>query len=525
MDTVVADSAPEVVEVDASKRTRAGLAGAAAAGLALGLTEFAAGLFSRVPSAVSSVGGIIVDRTPGFVEKIAIQVLGTADKGALAIGTVVVSVIIGFFIGRASLRRPWISALAFGLAGLVGVVVAVREPLISGPATTVVIIVSAALAWLVLRVALAMLRPATPETPTDGLPDNPGRRRFAAVVAGAGVAGLVGGYVGRNMIIDRSERVREATGLPLPGSRVAPPGPEHLFEVPGLEDIVVPNNEFYRIDTALVVPRPDAELWRLRINGMVDTELEFSLDDLLGMELHERYVTISCVSNQVGGDLVGNAKWTGVRLVELLDKAGVRPEATQIVGRSVDGWTAGFPTDLVYDGRDPLLAVGMNGVPLPSRHGFPARLIVPGLYGYVSATKWIKEIELTTWEAFDGYWIPRGWSKEGPIKTQSRIDTPRNRREIAGNPAVIAGVAWAPLKGIERVEVRIDEGQWHTADVTTPLSDAAWVQWKLELPISPGDHMAEARATDGTGETQTEVRSRPDPNGATGWHSVNFDVV
>ena len=221
----------------------------------------------------------------------------------------------------------------------------------------------------------------------------------------------------------------------------------------------------------------------------------------------------------------GNAKWTGVRLVELLDKAGVRPEATQIVGRSVDGWTAGFPTDLVYDGRDPLLAVGMNGVPLPSRHGFPARLIVPGLYGYVSATKWIEEIELTTWEAFDGYWIPRGWSKEGPIKTQSRIDTPRNRREIAGNPAVIAGVAWAPLNGIEHVEVRIDEGQWHTADVTTPLSDASWVQWKLELPISRGDHMAEVRATDGTGETQTEVRSRPDPNGATGWHRVNFDVV
>jgi hypothetical protein len=288
---------------------------------------------------------------------------------------------------------------------------------------------------------------------------------------------------------------------------------------------VVPNEDFYRIDTALVVPRPELESWRLKITGLVDREVEFSFDDILAMDLHERYVTISCVSNEVGGDLIGNAKWTGVKLTDLLDRAGVKDESTQIVGRSVDRWTAGFPTDVVFDGREPLLAVGMNGVPLPPAHGFPARLIVPGLYGYVSATKWIEEIELTRWEDFDGYWIPRGWSKSGPIKTQSRIDTPGRGNDISGNPAVLAGVAWAPLKGIERVEVRIDETDWLPAELTTPLSDASWVQWKVEVPLSAGSHVAEVRATDGEGATQTEVRARPAPDGATGWHRLGFNIV
>ncbi len=228
------------------------------------------------------------------------------------------------------------------------------------------------------------------------------------------------------------------------------------------------------------------------------------------------------MSNEVGGDLVGNAKWTGVYLTDVLDAAGVRPEATQIVGRSVDGWTAGFPTELAYDGRKPLIAVGMNDEPLPARHGYPARLIVPGLYGYVSATKWLEEIELTTWEGFDGYWIPRGWSKTGPIKTQSRIDVPRNGEVINGSPAVFAGVAWAPLKGIDKVEVRVSKGAWEEAELSDPLSDRSWVQWKLERNVAPGRHELEVRATDGTGETQTEVVSTPDPDGATGWHTIGF---
>jgi DMSO/TMAO reductase YedYZ molybdopterin-dependent catalytic subunit len=516
---------PSLPNNEPSLRSRAGLGGAAAAGLALGLTEFSSGLFSRVPSAISSVGSFVVDSSPGFVKRFAVDVFGTADKGALAIGTVVIGVLAGYLAGRASVRRPWIAALAFGLFGLAGIAAGLDQPLSNAPGTVIVVAVSALAGWMLLRAILGLLAAREPETPTDGLPADPGRRRFAAVVAGAGAAGLVGGVAGRKMIIDRSERVREATGLPLPRTQVAAPGAENSFAVDGLESIVVPNDEFYRIDTALVVPRPDVESWRLRITGMVDREVEFSHDELLAMDLHERYVTISCVSNEVGGGLVGNAKWTGVRLVDLLDRAGVKPEATQIVGRSVDGWTAGFPTDVALDGRDPLLAVGMNGVPLPARHGFPARLIVPGLYGYVSATKWIEEIELTRWEDFDAYWVPRGWSKLGPIKTQSRIDTPDGRKVIPGNPAVLAGVAWAPLKGIDRVEVRVDEGEWHEAELSSPLSDASWVQWKLELPVAVGDHTADVRATDGDGMTQGEARVRPDPNGAEGWHRVRFEVV
>jgi DMSO/TMAO reductase YedYZ molybdopterin-dependent catalytic subunit len=237
-------------------------------------------------------------------------------------------------------------------------------------------------------------------------------------------------------------------------------------------------------------------------------------------------VTLSCVSNEVGGGLIGNAKWTGVRLVDLLERAGVQEGADQIVGRSVDGWTSGFPTELAFDGRDPLVAVGMNGEMLPPAHGFPARLVVPGLYGYVSATKWLEEIELTTWDGFDSYWVPRGWSKEGPIKTQSRIDVPARGATVGGDPAVFAGIAWAPIKRITRVEVRVDDGPWEIASLTSPLSDASWVQWRHEMELAPGGRWRlQVRATDGDGETQTENIAPPAPDGATGWHTVEFSTA
>ena len=510
---------------DTRKRSQAGLAGAAAAGLALGLAELMAGMFGRVPSAISAVGGLVVDRTAGFVKDLAISIFGIADKGALAIGTVLIGVLAGYFIGRAAWSRIRIADVGFGVFAVGAILASIQEPLVNPVAAALAVLFSAAAGWLLVRTALSLLHAPEVETPTDGVPLDAGRRRFATAVAGAGAVGLVGGFAGRRLIINRSERVREATGLPVPESAVNPPGSGQFFDIEGLEPIIVPNDDFYRIDTALVVPRPNAESWKLTIKGLVDEELELSFDDLLAMELHERYVTISCVSNEVGGDLVGNAKWTGVRLVELLDRAGVHDDASQIVGRSVDGWTAGFPTEVAYDGRDPLLAVGMNGSPLPPAHGFPARLIVPGLYGYVSATKWIEEIELTRWDDFDGYWIPRGWSKLGPVKTQSRIDTPRARQDIPGSPAILAGVAWASLKGVERVEVRVDEGVWYDAELTSPLSDAAWVQWKAEIALGGGDHFAEVRATDGNGDTQTEQRARPAPDGATGWHKASFKVI
>jgi DMSO/TMAO reductase YedYZ molybdopterin-dependent catalytic subunit len=256
---------------------------------------------------------------------------------------------------------------------------------------------------------------------------------------------------------------------------------------------------------------------------MVDRELSLSMDDLLGMDLHERYVTIACVSNTIGGDLVGNAKWTGVKLTDVLDRAGVDPAASQIVPRSVDGWTAGFPTAAAFDGREPLIVVGMNDEMLPPDHGFPARLIVPGLYGYVSATKWLEEIELTTWEAFDAYWIPRGWSKTGPIKTQSRIDTPSSGGRVEPT-FVVAGVAWSPQHGIEGVEVRVDSGSWQQAEMSVPLDDTAWVQWQAALEAGAGSHEIEVRATDGTGQPQTEQRTAPRPDGASGYHRIRVTV-
>jgi hypothetical protein len=242
------------------------------------------------------------------------------------------------------------------------------------------------------------------------------------------------------------------------------------------------------------------------------------------MPLHEQYVTIACVSNEVGGDLVGNARWTGVRLKELLDRAGVDPNATQIVGRAVDGWTAGFPTELVRDGRVAMVAYAMNDQPLPVNHGFPARLIIAGLYGYVSATKWLSEIELTTWDGFDAYWITRGWAKEGPIKTASRIDVPRSGATVPAGRTAVAGVAWAPTRGVERVELQVDADEWQECRLGDVASKNTWVQWVYEWEAAPGDHVLTVRATDGDGQTQTSEIQPPIPDGATGWHSRRVSV-
>ena len=316
---------------------------------------------------------------------------------------------------------------------------------------------------------------------------------------------------------DVVETARAETVLPRPTS-----GPRRIgttgFDVPGLATYVTPNDDFYRIDTALSVPQVDVGSWSLFVEGMVDEPYALSYDELVAMSDVQELVTLSCVSNEVGGNLVGNAAWQGVRLETLLDRAGVQPGATQIVGRSVDGFTAGFPTEVGLDGRTALVAVAMNGEPLPAEHGFPARLVVAGLYGYVSATKWLDGIQLTTWEDFDGYWVPRGWSKEGPIKTASRIDVPRSGATIDPGPQPIAGVAWAPPGGIARVEVQVDDGEWIEARLGEPVSGNTWVQWLLEWDATPGEHRIRVRATDASGETQTEESAPPAPDGATGWH-------
>jgi DMSO/TMAO reductase YedYZ molybdopterin-dependent catalytic subunit len=262
----------------------------------------------------------------------------------------------------------------------------------------------------------------------------------------------------------------------------------------------------------------------MKITGMVDRPYELTYSDLLELPMVERYVTLSCVSNQVGGGLVGNAKWLGVPLADVLDRAKVQAGAEQIVGRSVDGFTVGFPTEAAFDGREALVAVGMNGEPLPFDHGFPARLVVAGLYGYVSATKWLSEIELTGWDAFDAYWVPKGWAKEAPIKTQSRIDTPRPNARIAAESRHIAGVAWAPGRGISRVEVQVDGGSWIEAELSESLSDDSWRQWSVGWDAEPGTHELQVRATDGNGETQTSEFKPPRPDGATSYHTISVVV-
>ncbi|HSO30665.1 MAG TPA: molybdopterin-dependent oxidoreductase, partial [Candidatus Sulfomarinibacteraceae bacterium] len=325
-------------------------------------------------------------------------------------------------------------------------------------------------------------------------------------------------------LLDR-QRVPAAGSLPAVEAPAGLPAGAD-FELPGLTPIVVPTEAFYRIDTALIVPNVDRETWRLRVHGLVDREVTLSYADLLALPIIEQHVTIACVSNRVGGDLIGNAKWTGVRLRDVLDLAGVRPTASQLVGRATGGWTAGMPVAWIMDpAREPMIALGMNGEPLPRAHGFPARLIVPGLYGYVSATKWLTELELTTMDAFDAYWIPLGWAKEAPILTQSRIDRPGRDAQLEAGPTTIAGVAWAMDRGISQVEVQVDDGAWQTATLSVPISDATWVQWRLEWNATPGEHRVRVRATDGTGTTQTERASRPDPDGARGWHAVPFSVA
>ena len=324
------------------------------------------------------------------------------------------------------------------------------------------------------------------------------------------------------------EGATESRGAPPFPEPVAPtpaPPADPALDVPGIAAYRTPNDSFYRVDTALFVPAVEAATWSLRVHGMVDREITLDYEALLARAMIERDVTLACVSNEIGGPYVGNATWIGAPLADLLDEAGVRPGATQLVSRSVDGFTIGTPTAVVTDGRDAMLAVAMNGEPLPLEHGFPVRIVVPGLYGYVSATKWLVDLELTTLEAFDAYWIVRGWAKEAPVKTQSRIDTPKAGATIDAGPVPVAGVAWAQHRGIDRVEVRVDGGDWVEARLGLRGSIDTWRQWVYAWDATPGRHVLSVRATDGDDATQTADRAAPFPSGATGYHEISVEVT
>ncbi len=507
---------------DGSGLLQAAGAGLSSAVFGLALAEFVAALIPKLRSPVIDVGDRVVDLVPPTIKNIAISVFGTNDKIVLLIGIGVVIAAYAAAIGVVAFRRG-IAAAFFGL-GLFSALGAAASLFtrtglqLLGPVPTLVgsLATALALAFLVRHFGQTSDRN---EDPMRSRPND--RRRFLAGIGALTAAGAT--LTGASRHISS----RETGGSNADQRLVGQPKPVRPLETPpeGIQvanaaPFFTPNEDFYRIDTALVVPRPTIDSWELSVSGLVDSPAIYGFEDLIdGFDVIESDITLTCVSNTVGGFLVGTARWMGIRLDELLDRAGVDASADQIVGRSVDGYTCGFPVSAL-DGRDALVAFGMNGEPLPPEHGYPARLIVPGLYGYVSATKWLTEIELTTFDAFDHYWVPRGYASRAPIKQQSRIDSPRGLDRIPAGRTAIAGVAWAQTIGIEAVEVRIDDATWVEADLADELNDSTWRQWSLPWNATPGRHTITVRCRDKNGTIQTDTRSEPLPDGASGHHTI-----
>ncbi|MFF5154758.1 sulfite oxidase [Streptomyces sp. NPDC000348] len=519
---------------DDEKRTRhllGALSGVLAGFSALAVAEPVAALLRPQAGPVLVVGGAAIDRTPAAVKDWAIRQFGTDDKLVLQLGILSVLTLFALALGILALRFRRSGAAGVLLFGAIGAAAAVSRPDSAGPVDALPSLVGAVAGAAVLFLLVGRLR--GPGADDGSRPGDWDRRGFllaataaAAASAGAGALGRVLRGAGRR----DAAASRDGIVLPAPASP-APAVPRGArLRIPGISPFTTPNGDFYRVDTALTVPRVDATAWRLRIHGKgVTRPATLSFDDLLRRALVERDITLTCVSNEVGGPYVGNARWIGVRLSDLLAECGVAPPsrggpADQLVARSVDGMTIGSPVEDLMDGRDALLALGMNGRPLPFDHGFPVRMVVPGLYGYVSACKWIEDIELTTFDAYDAYWVKRDWARRAPVKTQSRIDTPKPFARPKAGPVMVAGVAWAQHRGIDRVEVRVDDGPWREARLAAEDSRDTWRQWSYAWQAPKGTHTLTVRATDRTGETQTERRTRTVPDGASGWHSVVVTV-
>jgi len=559
-------------------RTRAGIAGVVGAVVAFGITELVHGLYSSVPSILVSIAQRIVELTPGGLVTKGIELLGKADIPTLIVTVIIGTVTIAFLLGNLAVRRPSLALAGVAVLAAVAIAAALADPFVAQAPTVITIVgallAGAAVSELLLRAAglRTTVEPAE-EPPLAGEPGSAaspvmrsreagsderiavGRGGFLLLGGGAAVAGLAAAGVGRLLGGGTVRNAVRPKKLNLPeapdnkqqagkgeqeeaqkGARKAvthetlpQPPADASIDVPGMPDLITPASTFYLIDTALTSPRIDANNWKLSVKGAVDNPVEFSYKDLLGMPTREADITLSCVSNTVGGGLVSNGRWTGVLLSDVLEEAGMSRDkitsaSRQLVGRSVDGFTTGFKTDIALDGRNALVAFGLNGSELPVQHGYPVRLVIPGLYGYVSATKWLTEIELTNWN-FDAYWIQRTWSKEGPVKTQSRIDTISAGDNLSAGKNPIGGIAWAPHRGIEKVEVSTDGGQtWNTARLAKQLAEDTWRQYVYDWEANPGDYTIQVRATDGNGETQTASKAPPHPSGATGYHTMDVTV-
>ncbi|MBC9822800.1 molybdopterin-dependent oxidoreductase [Terrabacter sp. MAHUQ-38] len=495
------------------------LDGVVAGLLTVGLATLAASLLTALgestgqPAPIAAVSGAFIDRTPPWLKDFAIATFGTNDKRALLAGTVVVLSLACASLGVLAARRLVPALVAFAVLGAVGAAAVLSRPA-AGPLDVVpTVLGTAAGVWFLSRAA-------APAARVPGAA-NPGRRWLIGGAVGA-VAAYVGGYLsGDSAAATVSRDALRST--PLKGTRLAIPDGADL-KIPGLTPYIVPNAEFYRIDTAIVVPRVDANEWRLTVTGMVDREVEIDWKTLQSKQMQEALVTLTCVSNEVGGDLIGNAVWTGWPVRELLRMAGPKPGADMVLQTSIDGFTASTPLAALTDDRNALLAIRMNGEPLPFEHGFPVRVVVPGLYGFVSATKWVTELKVTTYADDVAYWTPRGWSPTGPIKTASRIDVPKAGAVVKAGKVAVAGVAWHQHTGISKVEVQVDQQPWAEARLAVDASIDTWRQWVYEWDAAPGSHDLRVRAYDASGEVQSPLEAPPAPDGATGIHVVNVRV-
>lgn len=485
--------------------------GVLAAAAALATTEGLAALLDLRESPVVSVAQSVIELTPGPIAEAIIGVVGTRDK-PLAIASVVAAILLlGALAGRWWVTRR---ALALGLVG--GLVLLAVASVLSRPYASPQAVFAAVAGGVVLMGVLELLR-----EPVGGLAGD-SRRAFLRTAGLIALGTLVVGGAGQ-LLASRHRRrqaVEEARiALTVPSrASTAPAGTD--LQIAGQDPWLTPNRDFYRIDTSLQAPLIDPSDWSLRIHGMVDRELTLTYQDLLDRGMKDAWITICCVSNEVGGDLIGNTVWGGVPIKDILDEVGIKAGADALLSTSEDGWTCGTPLDALTDGRDALLAMTMNGEPLPIPHGFPVRQVVPGLYGYVSATKWVVDWEVTRFADFSAYWTDRGWGERGPIKTESRIDVPSDGQTIDAGATVIAGVAWSQHTGIERVEVQVDDGPWRAATLAAVPNVDTWVQWTIDWPAEKGKHAIQVRATDRSGVTQTAKRADVLPDGATGYHGI-----
>ena len=496
----------------------------AAAGAGLG--HLVAGFVSPEASPVLAVGSTVIDLTPTPVKEWAVAHFGTSDKpiliGSVAIGTLLIAAGIGF-VAR---NHRTLGLALLGALAMTSVFAAVLRPT-SGSVDMLPGFVTAVAGVFLANWYLGMLdrlgaADADPLAGAgadrtafeDGRSD---RRHVLAAAAGLGVVAAAGGAIGQSLGRGASP---EAVTLPAAAQPLAalPPGLDGT--VRGISSFRTPNADFYRVDTSLVIPRVSTDGWTLTIDGDVEHPYSLTFAELLTMPLVEADITLTCVSNEVGGQYVGAARWLGVRTRDLLERAGIKPGVDQIFSHSTEGMTISTPVQALTDDRNALVAIAMNGAPLPAMHGFPARLVTPGLYGFVGATKWLTRMQATTYAANSAYWTDRGWATDSPILTQSRIDTPRGLNTLDTGRVVIGGVAWAQHRGIAKVEVRVDGNSWQEARLGPDAGIDYWRQWYLPWDALPGRHQLTVRATDLNGDVQPEQETPPFPKGATGWHTI-----